>query len=39
MTLTTQIGRGQPLFILPGDRFINATKPLAAMAPQRQERK
>ena len=29
MTVTrTPIGSGRPLFILPGDRFINATKPL-----------
>lgn len=28
MIITTQIGRPVALFILPGDRFINATKPL-----------
>jgi len=30
MKSTTQIGSGRPQFILPGDRFINATKPLQA---------
>lgn len=29
MRSTTQIGSGRPLFILPGGRFLNATKRLS----------
>lgn len=27
--IRTQIGSGRALFVLPGDKFLNATKPLA----------
>lgn len=32
MKTAHSIGSGHALFILPGDRFINATKPLEASA-------
>lgn len=35
----TQIGSGRALFVLPGGRFLNATKPLAIKETTSDERR